>query len=226
MTLLDWGPCERPCVAALVGEHTRLERLDWPVHSEGLYAAVCGPENADLWRYMPIGPFVDRAEFEQVFEFVSDKFGWETMVIRGRETNTILGMSSYMRIREEHGSAEVGCVAFGAQLKRTREATEAMYLMAAHLFDDLGYRRYEWKCHNENVASKKAAERFGFQFEGIFRNDMVVKGENRDTAWFAMTDQDWPDVKVGFDKWLKPDNFDETGQQRHSLSVLRAGGTS
>lgn len=221
MTLIAWKPCATPQPDFLLGEHANLERLNWAEHGDGLFAAVCGAENNDLWQYMPIGPFVDQAEFEQIFEFARDKFGWETMVIRGADTGVILGMSSYMRIRAEHGSAEVGCVAFGADLKRTRAATEAMYLMASHLFDTLGYRRYEWKCHNENAASKNAAERFGFRFEGIFRNDMVVKGENRDTAWYAMTDQDWPAVKEAFCKWLVPVNFKADGQQIKSLRAIR-----
>jgi len=221
VTLSDWSPREWPQVELLDGAHARLERLNWAEHGDGLFAAVCGDENNDLWRYMPIGPFLDRAVFEQIFEFARDKFGWETMVIRQATTGVILGMSSYMRIRAEHGSAEVGCVAFGADLKRTRAATEAMYLMASHLFDTLGYRRYEWKCHNENTASKNAAERFGFRFEGIFRNDMVVKGENRDTAWYGMTDQDWPAVKDGFCKWLAPENFKADGRQIKSLRALR-----
>jgi RimJ/RimL family protein N-acetyltransferase len=118
-----------------------------------------------------------------------------------------------------HGSVEVGCVAFGDALKRTREATEAMYLMAAHVFDELGYRRYEWKCNNGNAASKCAAKRFGFIYEGVFRNDMVVRGENRDTAWFAMTDGDWPQIKAGFEAWLASDNFDAGGQQKTKLTI-------
>lgn len=112
-------------------------------------------------------------------------------------------------------------MAFGQQLKRTREATEAIYLMARHLFEDLGYRRYEWKCHNENAASKRAAARFGFTFEGIFRNDMVVKGQNRDTAWFAMTDTDWPKLKLVFEAWLSDTNFDAEGHQIQTLEAFR-----
>ena len=169
---------------------------------------------------MPIGPFPERDVFEQIFEFVRTKFDWETLVIRSPATEAVLGMASYMRIRAEHGSAEVGCVTFGPQLKRTREATEAMFLMGTHLFEALGYRRFEWKCHNENAASKRAAERFGFRFEGIFRNDMVVKGANRDTAWYAMTDDDWPGIKAGYEAWLAPENFDADGRQIAPLKTL------
>ena len=130
-------------------------------------------------------------------------------------------MAGYMRIREKHGSAEIGCVAFGRDLRRSPEATEAMSLMASHIFDELGYRRYEWKCHNGNAASRRAAKRFGFKFEGVFRNDMVVRGKNRDTAWFAMTDEDWPANKSAFEAWLSPSNFDAAGQQKKKLESFR-----
>ena len=218
--LSNWAGAKRPAPNSLSGQYTRLERLDWARHGDGLFAAVCGADNHDLWAYMPIGPFPDAAAFKKTFEWVRTEHDWHTLVIlRGK---TIAGMSSYMRLREAHGSAEVGCVAFGAQLKRTREATEAMYLMAAHLLDELGYRRYEWKCDNANAASRRAAERLGFKFEGIFRNDMVVKGKTRDTAWYAMTDADWPRIKTGFKAWLSPYNFDASGQQIKRLEALRA----
>jgi len=141
------------------------------------------------------------------------------MIIRQAQGGDILGMSSYMRIREPHGSVEIGCVAFGPDLKRSAEATEAMSLMAGHVFDELGYRRYEWKCHNDNAASRRAAERLGFAFEGVFRNDMVVKGQNRDTAWFAVTDDDWPTIDAAFTAWLDPQNFDAFAAQRSKLLV-------
>jgi RimJ/RimL family protein N-acetyltransferase len=217
MALDNWSPRPRPAPDVLNGAYVRLELLDWDTHLDGLYAAVGG--NASVWDYMPIGPFGDVAEFRKVFSYVSETFGWETLVIRSAGSGEISGMASYMRIREMHGSVEVGCVAFGDALKRTREATEAMYLMAAHVFDELGYRRYEWKCNNGNAASKCAAKRFGFIYEGVFRNDMVVRGENRDTAWFAMTDGDWPQIKAGFEAWLASDNFDAGGQQKTKLTI-------
>lgn len=222
MNLKDWTPRDRPGQSLLAGERVVLEPLDWSRHLDGLYTAVASPSVADIWGYMPIGPFRSEAEFQKIFEFVRSDLGWETLVIRKGKSGTVLGMSSYMRIREAHGSAEVGCVAFGPALKRTPEATEAMYLMAAHLFDELGYRRYEWKCHNENTASRRAATRFGFQFEGVFRNDMVVKGKSRDTAWFAMTDEDWPELKGAFEAWLAPANFDSAGQQKRRLESFRS----
>lgn len=222
MSLDGWTACEKPGQTVMVGADTVLEPLEWGVHLGGLFKAVAGPENSDIWAYMPIGPFEDKAQFRIGFTQVSARLGWETCVIKHGNTSEILGMASYMRIREAHGSAEVGCVAFGEHLKRTKHATEAMYLMASHIFDELGYRRYEWKCHNENTASKRAAERFGFQFEGIFRNDMVIDGKNRDTAWFAMTDEDWPDLKAAFESWLHPDNFDVHGHQKQRLEMFRS----
>ncbi len=222
MTLSDWTSRQRPGQWPLPGQRVVLEPLEWDIHLEGLYAAIAGPNNKDIWAYMPDGPYLAQDTFQHRFTALSAKLAWETLVIRKKAGGNILGMASYMRIREAHGSAEVGCVAFGDDLKRTPEATEAMFLMAAHVFDELGYRRYEWKCHNENEASKRAASRFGFAFEGIFRNDMVLKGQNRDTAWYAMTDEDWPDIKTAFKSWLASSNFDANGQQKQKLEALRA----
>lgn len=217
----DWTPRERPGQWPLAGDRVVLEPLDWDAHLDGLYQAVAAPDVSDIWTYMPIGPFESREQFKKIFEAAAIGHGWEVMVIRRAQGGQVLGMSSYMRIREAHGSAEIGCVAFGPDLKRSAEATEAMSLMAAHMFDELGYRRYEWKCHNENAASRRAAERFGFKFEGVFRNDMVVSGKNRDTAWFAMTDDDWPAIKTAFKAWLAPKNFDAAGQQKMRLESIR-----
>ncbi len=221
-SLAEWTPCERPGQWPLEGARVVLEPLDWAEHLDGLYQAVAAPAVADIWTYMPLGPFESQDEFHKIFDFVAQDHGWEVMIIRQASGGKILGMSSYMRIREAHGSAEIGCVAFGPDLKRSAEATEAMHLMATHIFDELGYRRYEWKCHNENAASRRAAERFGFKFEGVFRNDMVVDGENRDTAWFAMTNQDWPNIKSAFKAWLSPKNFDAVGAQKKKLEAFRA----
>ena len=222
MSLADWTPRERPGQRPLTGARVVLEPLDWNTHADGLYQAIAAPDIADLWDYMPIGPFKNQAQFEKTLNHVCAEFGWELLVIRKVKDGTILGMAGYMRIRESHGSAEVGCVSFGRALRRTPEATEAMYLMAHHVFEELGYRRYEWKCHNDNAASRRAATRFGFQFEGVFRNDMVVKGKNRDTAWFAMTDEDWPKLKSAFEAWLDPTNFDASGDQKQRLEAFRS----
>ncbi|MEM7768147.1 MAG: GNAT family protein [Pseudomonadota bacterium] len=222
--LSQWTPRERPGLVALEGRRVRLEPLDWAPHADGLFEAVDGPGNEGLWTYMPFGPFGTLDAFSQAFEHLRRSQGWETLVIRSSLDGAILGTASYLRIREAHGSCEVGCVAFGQRLQRTAEATEAMALMAAHAFNDLGYRRYEWKCNNANLASRRAADRLGFAFEGVFRNDMVVKGENRDTAWYAMIDADWPAISAALSAWLDPANFDETGAQRRPLGNMRAEG--
>ena len=138
------------------------------------------------------------------------------------ESMRALGMASFMRMVPEFGVIEIGHIWFAPELQRTRQATEAIYLMAKHAFDDLGNRRLEWKCDSLNEPSKRAAERFGFTFEGVFRQHMVVKGRNRDTTWFSMTDAEWPLRRAAFEAWLAPDNFDEEGRQRRSLAAFRA----
>lgn len=216
--LSGWTTCDMPGDKTLVGRYGCLESYEGDRHLGGLFAAICGDGNDGLWRYIPLGPFETAADLDAALCYAQQHLGWKTLTIQ--RGDTVLGMASFMRIRPEHGSAEVGCVVFGPSLQRTRIATEAIYLMGKHLFDDLGYRRFEWKCNNANEASKRAALRFGFRFEGVFRNDMVVKGKNRDTAWYAMTNDDWPQVKRAFETWLSPDNFDDKDQQR---GRLRAG---
>jgi RimJ/RimL family protein N-acetyltransferase len=217
--LSTWAGCDAPRLQAVAGRWVDVAALDVPADAAGLFDALCGPENDDLWRYIPIGPFADLLTFTSALG--KAQAGWNTCVFRAPGSGQVLGMASYMRMRPEQGSAEVGCVVFSKALQKTAAATEAMYLMAAHLFDDLGYRRYEWKCNNNNDASKAAAARFGFVFEGVFRQDMVVKGENRDTAWFSMTDGEWPLVKAAFEAWLAPGNFDGQGQQVEGLVEVR-----
>lgn len=205
----------------LEGERVRLEPLAWEKHGTGLFAAVGGEANAGIWTWMPVGPFAASFTLETFLRAQRQNDGWRTMVIRAQGSGDILGMATYMRIREEHGSAEIGCVAFGPMLTRTPEATEALALMAGHVFDGLGYRRYEWKCNQGNAASKRAAERFGFAFEGVFRNDMVAKGQSRDTAWYSITDAEWPGLKAALARWLAPDNFAPDGAQKRTLESFR-----
>lgn len=221
--LSTWTARPTPGLVAIDGVRVRLEPLEPAAHGAGLYAAVGGEANAALWEWMPVGPFLKGAE--QLLGFLRREHeaqGWRTMVVRARRSGEVLGMATYMRIREAHGSAEIGCVAFGPKLRRSPEATEAFALMAAHVFD-LGYRRYEWKCNERNAASKRAAERFGFVFEGIFRNDMVMKGQNRDTAWYSITDVEWPLLAVALVHWLADDNFATDGAQKRTLESFRAG---
>ena len=221
MSLSTWIPRPIPNPRALDGRLVRLERLDWYTHAEELFDSLGGAANAGLWRYMPIGPYLDIKTFAEDFERSRVNGDWKTCAIRVKETGKVEGMVSYMRIRAEHGSVEIGCVAFGHRLQRTAAATEAVYLRARHVFDDLGYRRFEWKCDNANEASKRAALRYGFTYEGLFRQDMVRKGANRDTAWYSIIDKEWPKARTGFERWLDPANFGPKGEQIRPLTYLR-----
>ncbi|MEQ1784043.1 MAG: GNAT family protein [Hyphomonadaceae bacterium] len=219
--LSTWTPRPTPGLSPLAGQRVRLEQFDAAAHAEGLFDAVGGEANAVLWEWMPVGPFLTPAAITDFLLAQHAAERWRTLVIRSTLSGAILGMATYMRIREQQGSAEIGCVAFGPRLKRTPEATEALALMAAHVFD-LGYRRYEWKCNDANLASKRAARRFGFVFEGIFRNDMVMKGRSRDTAWYSITDAEWPRLRAALGQWLAPANFDVDGSQKRTLESFRS----
>lgn len=219
--LKNWQWCAAPALPDTEGRFVRVEPARFPEDGPPLFEAIGGPDNEDLWTYIPMGPFENGDALAATLSFVAEQQNWRTHILKAKDSGAPLGMASYMRIRPEAGSAEVGCIVFSKALRRTAAATEAMYLMARHLFDDLGYRRYEWKCNNDNAASKRAAERFGFVFEGVFRQDMVVKGRNRDTAWYSMLDSEWPAIKAGFEAWLAPENFDGDGNQLRSLTEMR-----
>ncbi|KAJ8125140.1 hypothetical protein O1611_g8500 [Lasiodiplodia mahajangana] len=197
-------------------------------HIESLYPHISGAENAHLWDYMLGGPFDELPEYRVIMEAQMKSPDMVLYAIIPADQPTtpsgaenVVGCASYMNINTENRCVEVGSVMFSPKLQRTPAATEAMYLMAKHAFEDLGYRRYEWKCNTLNGSSQRAARRFGFTFEGIFRQHMVIKGRNRDTAWFAMVDGDWPSIRDAFDRWLDPSNFDEHGLQRRKLEDIR-----
>ncbi len=172
---------------------------------------------------MPDGPFAERADFDAALHAktlqgktpASDPL---FSAILDRGTGLAVGIASLMRIDQKNRVIEVGGIMYSPLLQRTRGATEAMYLMARYVFEELGYRRYEWKCNSLNQPSRRAAQRLGFQYEGLFRQHMIIKGVNRDTAWFSMLDSEWPSRKAGFERWLQPENFDETGRQKSALS--------
>lgn len=209
-----------PHLKLLLGTTVRLERLR-PAHADDLYAVLGGPEHAHLWDYVLSAPLTDRAAFRSYISqrvLSSDPYD---MAIIDLTSGKAVGSASFYNIRPAHRVIEVGFVMFSPLLQRTRAATEAMFLMARHVFEELGYRRYEWKANDLNERSKRAARRLGFEFEGVFRRHMVVKGRSRDTAWFAMIDEDWPVVKAAFEKWLDPGNFDAGGEQRVGLAALR-----
>jgi RimJ/RimL family protein N-acetyltransferase len=220
--LSTWTPRPTPGLVALRGSRVRLEPFAPATHADGLFEAVGGAANAQLWHWMPVGPFLDRDSLVAFLAGQAAREGWRTLAIRSMAGESVLGMATYMRIREAQGSAEIGCVAFGPRLRRTPEATEALALMAGHVFD-LGYRRYEWKCDILNTASRRAAERFGFTAEGVFRNDMVVKGRSRDTAWYAIVADEWPSLAAALERWLAPGNFATDGAQKRTLESFRAG---
>jgi RimJ/RimL family protein N-acetyltransferase len=212
---LNWKPPALPAPIVLRGRYVTLEPLG-ASHADALWQAVHGHDQ--LWTWLAAGPYASASE---MIESLQHWCGAEKAVlfaILPTETARAAGWASFMRITPQHGVIEVGNVLFSPALQRSRAATEAMYLMARHVFEDLGYRRYEWKCNALNAASRRAAERFGFTFEGIFRQHMMVKGRNRDTAWFSMLDHEWPARKRCFEAWLDPANFDEHGHQRRSLA--------
>ncbi|MEZ5894163.1 MAG: GNAT family protein [Parvularculaceae bacterium] len=219
----NWSWRAAPALKRTRGRYVTVEPAAFPDAAEELFSVLGGASNDDLWTYIPIGPFESAEQLGAVMSHVGAQGGWITHLFRDARDGAPLGMASYMRIRPEAGSAEVGCVVFSKKLQRTPAATEAMYLMARHVFDDLGYRRYEWKCNDANAASKRAAIRLGFTFEGVFRQDMVMKGRNRDTAWFSMIDKEWPAAKAAFEAWLAPENFGADGGQRRSLKDIRDG---
>jgi RimJ/RimL family protein N-acetyltransferase len=216
---LTWRPARRPERVPLEGETVVLEPLEVDKHVEELYGAAAGAEAT--WSYLPYGPFATRDDFQAWLRWLdSDRDGLVYVVVP-RRAGMARGIAAYMSIVPEHGVIEIGRIWLPPALQRTRTATEAIYLMCRHAFEDLGYRRLEWRCNVENAASLRAARRFGFVFEGVFRQHRVAKGRNRDTAWFSITDGEWPGVRAGFDAWLSADNFDASGLQRHSLSELR-----
>jgi RimJ/RimL family protein N-acetyltransferase len=214
--LLQAEPATLPQRAPLAGDRVRLEPAD-PGHAADLLAAAEG--DPQLWDYLPYGPFAGEADFGDWLQeaATSDDPLFLTVVADG----TPSGVVSFMRMETVHRVIEIGHIWFGAPIQRTPHATETVYLLARHAFDDLGYRRLEWKCDAANARSRRAAERFGFTFEGVFRQHMIVKGRNRDTAWFSILDGEWPAVRNGFERWLDPANFDADGRQRRSLRALR-----
>jgi RimJ/RimL family protein N-acetyltransferase len=175
-----------------------------------------------IWTYLYDGPYPDLSSFTTVLERQATSSDPLFFTITHAGDTKPLGVLSYMAIVPEHGSIEIGHIWFSPELQRTRAATEAIFLLARHAFDELGYRRLEWKCNALNQPSRTAAARFGFEFEGVFMQHRVIKGRNRDTAWFAITDTRWPRVRTAFERWLSPDNFDAEGNQRQSLSGLTA----
>jgi len=195
------------------GRYARLEPIA-VTHAHDLFAAA----GSERYTYLLSYPARDEAEMISRLADEAAKDDPLAFVVIDKTTGRAEGRQSFMRITPEHGVIEIGGILWGDRIARTRVATEAQYLFTRHVFDDLGYRRYEWKCNALNMPSRRAAERFGFAFEGIFRQHMIIKGQNRDTAWFAMLDGDWPRIRAGYERWLDPENFEVEGTQRTKLS--------
>ena len=218
--LPDWQPARRPALVTLTGTWCRLEKLG-AGHGDGLWAALQDAE-ASLYAYLGIGPFADRAAFDATLEKLTGDPAYAYYCIVDRRGDAPAGIASYMRIDPANGVVEVGGICYAPRLQRTAAATEAMFLMMRHAFEDLGYRRYEWKCDSLNAPSRAAAARLGFQYEGLFRQAIVTRGRSRDTAWFSIIDSEWPALKQAYLAWLAPDNFDADGRQKSALSDLIA----
>lgn len=218
-----WEPVEPPRRVTLRGDHVLVRPMDAAADAEPFFAATRPPAAEEsLWQYMFDGPYGSADEMRQAIEGVETIDDPLFFTIIPRDDERPLGRAAYMRIEPAHGVIEIGGILLAPELQRTTGATEAIYLLIRHAFDDLGYRRVEWKCDSRNEASRRAAERFGFTFEGTFRQHMVIKGRNRDTAWFAITDGDWPQLRAAFEAWLAPENFDAQGQQQRRLEECRS----
>ena len=214
--LPDWKPPPFPPHLPLQGRYCRLEPLSAAKHARDVYEAQSADTDGARWTYLFHGPYDNFADYEAWCAGAEVSRDPQFYAVIDGASGRAVGTCTYMRIEPRHGVIEVGNIYFSPRLARTRAATEAMYLLMANAFE-LGYRRYEWKCDSLNAKSRAAAERLGFQFEGIFRQDRVYKGRNRDTAWFSIIDREWPVVETAFVRWLAPENFDETGKQRKPL---------
>jgi RimJ/RimL family protein N-acetyltransferase len=219
--VVDATPAARPGPVRLEGRSCALEKLDPVRHGAALWDAVRGSD--DLWDYMAYGPFADEPGFERWLEERAVLLDPCSYAVIDNATASATGIVTLMEIRPGARVLEIGNIVYAPRLQRTVAATEAQYLAARYVFDDLGYRRYEWKCNALNEPSRRAALRLGFAFEGIFRQHMIVKGRNRDTAWYAIIDSDWPVIRQAFERWLEPTNFDAAGRQKVCLADFRAG---
>jgi len=205
------------------GRLVRIEPLDAARHGDHLFAAYALDADGRNWTYMPVGPFTERAAFDAWLAGAEASADPMFHAVVERSSGEAVGVASYLRIEPAPGVIEVGYISFSPRLQRSPAATEAMALMMARVFDELGYRRYEWKCDALNEPSRRAAVRLGFTFEGIFRQATVTKGRNRDTAWFSILDSEWPVAKAAFAAWLDPSNFDAAGRQVRRLEDVRVG---
>ncbi len=217
--LHNWQPPKRPARETILGTYADLEPLNVSTHQADLWAAFSSDETGAMWDYLPDGPFADMDAMTVWLDACAQSDDPQFFAVRDKDLGRVTGFLSFLRINPTAGSIEVGYITFSPLLQKTRAGTEAIMLSAKTAFS-LGYRRFEWKCNALNQPSRRAAERYGFSYEGVFRQAAIVKGRNRDTAWFAMIDAEWPQLLATYDAWLARDNFDAAGQQRQSLAAL------
>lgn len=220
--LSDWQQRPRPARKVLEGRNVRLEPLEAARHGDALFEASSVTDAESRFAWLPEMPPQDRAAFQPWLEKAEASPDPLFFAVIDKASGKVAGRQTLMRIDANNGVAEIGNIYWGPLVSRKPAATEAQFLFASYVFDELGYRRYEWKCNNANEPSKRAAERFGFTFEGLFRQHMVVKGANRDTAWYSIIDKEWPSLKSAYISWLDPSNFDSDGQQIRRLEEFRA----
>jgi RimJ/RimL family protein N-acetyltransferase len=215
-----WTARERPPLTPMTGRYCRVEPLDVERHAAELYQANSEDPEGRMWTYLPWGPYAGFDEYLAATKAGLLREHFITYAVVDAASGKAVGVASYLNINLAAGSIEVGGIAYSPALQKKPAGTEAMFLMMRRVFDELGYRRYEWKCNSLNAPSRAAAQRYGFRFEGVFRQADVLKGHNRDTAWLSITDGEWPAIKAAFERWLDPGNFDGDGRQRISLSAL------
>lgn len=217
-----WSRRERPQRARIDGMYCAVEPIDPARHGDDLYASLCIGSDRRNWTYLPYGPFHDRNTFDDWLARTCSGDDPLFHAIVDKAEGKAVGVASYLRINLDAGVIEVGHINFARSLQGTRAGTESMYLLMSHVFDELGFRRYEWKCDALNEKSCRAAERLGFKPEGVFRQATIYKGRNRDTAWYSVIDADWPQLKSAFLAWLEPSNFDHRGNQHSNLRDVRS----
>lgn len=215
----DWSPRPLPTAVSLAGRLVLLEQLDPANHGDALWRAYGADLEGRLWTYLGSGPFASRADFDAWLIEHAGNTNLVSYALVSRASGKALGIGSFLRIDPAMGMLEIGHLCFAPALARSTLSTEAHYLLMRHVFDGLGYRRYEWKCDNLNGPSKRAAERLGFRFEGVHRQARVYKGRNRDTAWFSILDVEWPALRQALEAWLAEENFDADGRQLSRLDV-------
>jgi RimJ/RimL family protein N-acetyltransferase len=218
--LSDWQPRPLPDAVTLTGRWVTLEPLSATKHTQALWQAVLGHD--EVWTWLADGPYSSKEGLAEALETKQSGLAARFYAILPGRDSAAAGYASLMRMDPANGVIEAGNIMYSPSLQRTPAATEAMFLMARYIFEELGYRRYEWKCNALNLPSRRAAERLGFTFEGVFRQHMIVKGQNRDTAWYSMLDSEWPARKQAFEAWLAEDNFDGEGHQKRALGSLHA----